>query len=81
MSQPDRNRVLGGELEDAADMVAMFMRHQDRRQRLWFDVKALQAPDGFPDAKAAVEQYPRTTRLHHQRISLAPVETPLPSDT
>ncbi len=59
----NRNIVAGGKFRHAAAMVAVLVRDDDRIQITGFQPEAADAEGYLAQPEAAVEQYPRVSRL------------------
>lgn len=71
MRHPHRHPVFIGQLEHAAGMVIVLMRHQDAGQLFWSDGQAFQPHHRIAQAEAAVQQQACGVFLDQQPVAVA----------
>jgi hypothetical protein len=71
VSKEDRNVKGGGQGRHPTDVVAVFVRDEDRGQIPWTDAETLETGRGLPQGETAIDHEQRATALQKGRVTLA----------
>ena len=69
--QPHRNLVAGAERRNAADVIVVLMRHENRGQRFGLDAEPLETRSRVLDTEAAVDQHTRRAGFDDEPVAFA----------